>query len=116
MLIGFFLGLFVAIFVASSSLSTEGLFKCEAGKSSNVLVLPLSSSFSLAVLFVVFIVLKQVVFGINEKFDEEKFEQIASNGGNCSTFSLSYSELLNWPAPSRQNSNNGLDEAIGPNK
>ena len=115
MLIGFS-SLFVATFVASSSSISERLLRCEAGKLSNVLVLPLSSSFSLAVLFVVFVELKQVVFGIKEKFEEEKLEQIASRGESCSVFSLSSSKLLNLPAPSRQNSNKGLEEAATPNK
>ena len=66
-------------------------------------------------LFVVVVVLKQVIFGIKEEFkDEEKFEQSASNGGSCSLFSRSFSEFFNCPAPSRQYSNKGLDEAARP--
>ena len=63
-------------------------------------------------LFIV-VVVKQVIFGIKE-FEEEKFEQSASNGGSCSLFSLSFSEFFNCPAPSRQYSNKGLDEFRNP--
>ena len=65
-------------------------------------------------LFIV-VVVKQVIFGIKE-FEEEKFEQSASNGGSCSSLCCSslFSKFFNCPAPSRQYSNKGLDEFRNP--
>ena len=61
------------------------------------------------------VVVKQVIFGIKE-FEEEKFEQSASNGGSCSSLCCSslFSKFFNCPTPSRQYSNKGLDEFRNP--